>query len=211
MLLELIKNKYMITDKTFWRIVEATGFAQHKDYNRAKEYLNKHFNSEELNALNKKSKELQAILEVKIKDVDLQLSDDYYWDLTAMVIGVGYDCFYNICSNPTVILELVPHIVENFDYSFSEIDYIDDIVSHDNQPCTANSVSDTCDIDKIKTKSELLATMLLEKKITIEEFCILNDVDITPKDAYPPYNPYVPYQTYSYPTCTTQSFGNNII
>ena len=117
----------MITESGFWTIVESTGFNKHKDYKIARKYISRYFNQKDADVLRKKSKEFQAILEVKIRHIEVNLGDDGMWDLLSTVVGLGREVYYDICANPSKILNI--DRVENFDYCFTvETEGVEDVV-----------------------------------------------------------------------------------
>lgn len=119
----------MISDTAFWNIVNATGFPEHRDYKKTQRYLNKYFNDTDLEALRQKSKQLQAVLEVKIHNINLGLGNDSTWDLLATVVGMGVNAFYDVLGNPEKILDYIPLSVENFDYAFNSLNTVQSEVS----------------------------------------------------------------------------------
>ena len=108
-----------ITDTDFWKIVEIINWNESKNYKKHSNRLNNYFNREDLDSLRNKSKQMQAILSIKIRNINTGLGDDGYWDLTSHIVGLGYNVYQSIIENPEKILDYKNTVFENFDYCFN--------------------------------------------------------------------------------------------
>jgi len=91
-------------------------------YKEKGEWLKTNYSPEEIRQLQEFVKNKRSILVDKLTSIKTQwgTGDDGFWDLTAHIVGLGKDEYYNSLNNPIIVSERVTKsdYKENFQYIF---------------------------------------------------------------------------------------------
>lgn len=92
-------------------------------YDKVRDYCLDNFTISETillyNFIVEKREELKKVILTNYEELDITIGDDTLWDLASHIIGLG-ETFYDLVKRePKIIKNILPYVVENFEYGFT--------------------------------------------------------------------------------------------
>ena len=114
------KSKELDLEDYFWQFVEEAAWNESKNYKDIAARLSPKYGADR-QALETMFRQLQKELMKKLNQFELEISDDGFDDLTAHIIGMGKDKYYQVFNEPQSAIAYCSSYVESFAYVLLEL------------------------------------------------------------------------------------------